>query len=145
MDGGGRGKKRRPPELLLTRHEFTDDMRHYSQSMDSMEGEGEARGRRRWTRVKEAFLAPQAREDEDISQSLPSSPNLRAGSIFFYDDHILLESSKSNQSDQVTREGLRKSYIHYILDVRQSIPNLRDNLVQKQCENRQTDTARQTN
>ena len=29
----------------------------------------------RWTRVKEAFLAPQNREEEEMSQSLPSSPN----------------------------------------------------------------------
>ena len=33
---GGRERKKRPPELVLTHHQFTDDMRDYSQSLSPL-------------------------------------------------------------------------------------------------------------
>ena len=48
--GGGRERKKRPPELVLTHHQFTDDMRDYSQSLSplgSVEKEKGGRSNRR--------------------------------------------------------------------------------------------------
>ena len=47
---GGRERKKRPPELVLTHHQFTDDMRDYSQSLSplgSVEKEKGGRSNRR--------------------------------------------------------------------------------------------------
>ena len=61
---------------------------------------------RKWVKVKDALLAPQAREEEDMSQSLPSSPNKRSDPVFFYDDNIFFDPIKNDHEEQVTVIGV---------------------------------------
>ena len=85
-----KGKRQTPPELVLSNHEFMDDMRIYSQSLSPLNCSNETDAQN-----CKSYLAPR-RDAEDTSHSLPSSPN-KTSEVFFYDDHILLEASKNNQ------------------------------------------------
>ena len=87
-----KGKRQTPPELVLSNHDFLDDGKLFSHSLSPLSCSDEAGS------SKKSYLSPK-QEGEDISHSLPSSPN-KSSDVFFYDDHILLEASKNNQEYQ---------------------------------------------
>lgn len=109
-----KSKRQTPPELVLTNHEFMDDIRLYSQSLSPLNHTSE-----NGTQTsRKSYLVPK-REDEETSHSLPSSPN-KNSDVFFYDDQILLEASKNNQEFQASGD-FRDVASHETLDVDEEI------------------------
>merc|ERR1719490_367959 len=63
-----------------------------------------------------------------MSQSLPSSPNRRSDSVFFYDDHILPDSGKGGQLEQHSAESIEPANHDTDLEIQKHYEDLKRSL-----------------